>query len=257
MSLPPSNPDGRKVYPIEGGLVRPVPPQRPAPPQGAVVMSATQAEDLTRRLTMANMALRRGDTPEARRLAEELAQAYPQAAAAHEAVGDALAAAGDHPGAIRAYKQALAVEPGRPTAEMKLGRSAIRTTEMSRRARIGVAYPGMEGVAGAGKNEDDRRRATRMAVICSAIVPGLGQILTGRVLIGGILAAAYLLDSIIVFRHPATQAMMNSAFHARGSVPPSAGSELAWGFFALLLTGIWVFGMIDAARNVGESGSVV
>lgn len=202
-------------------------------------------EDLTRRLTAANIQHRRGQSDLARQQIEEALSEYPHSASAHELYGDILQALSRNSAATEAYEAAIREEPGRVTAEAKLARLTLRDNEDRTRAKVGVAYAGEERPAFATQTADGAGGRFSPA-LASAVIPGLGQVLRGEYVKGIALAVIYLVTILIWAALPDARQMLGSALHVRGTAAagPGIGTLLtsAAGF------GVWLYSIVDARK---------
>jgi len=234
----------------------PEPIARPRVPRSAGHSRHLDTEDLTRRMTAANIQYRRGQTDLARQQIEEALAEFPQSASVHELYGDILQSLSRNTEAAEAYEAAIRLEPGRVTAEAKLARLTLKDNEDRTRAKVGVAYAGAERpvfatqtAAGAGGRFSP--------AIASAVIPGLGQVLRGEYVKGGVLAVVYVATILIWASLPDARQMLSSALHVRGSIPagPGIGTVIA----SLVGFGVWLYAILDAKRapaaQTGDTGS--
>lgn len=229
----------------------PSPPRRPppTPPRPAPTRDFAQEEQAARLLTVASIQFRRGQTAEAEKAVQELLQTRPTDAAAHELLADIRLSRHDFAGAQTALQAALAAEPGRVTAEAKMGRVALRRTEQQRMESLGVAYAAsntaLMRLAGGS------RKSSQWAAFGSALIPGLGQYVNGETTKGIVLAAVYFLGLAVMGLLPDTRGLADQisrlflpSIRAGRAAPPVSG--LAW-FLLFLLFADWLYAVIDAA----------
>lgn len=201
------------------------------------------AEDLTRRLTLASIQFRRGQTQQAKQELDTLLAFYPQSAQAYELQGDLLASEGNAAGAQEAYEAALRCEPGRVTAESKMARLTLRKTEETRRAELGVAYAGAETPSFAAANPDSGRNLMK-AVIASAIFPGLGQIVQGEFIKGLIIVGATIIVSLVWFTLPDFRAVLRLLSHPQ-VIPSNLGTGFGTMACGTIGTVLWLYSLVD------------
>lgn len=152
-------PTVRPIQPEQPEQEEPLPPP-PSPEQLA------QADALIRQAKVAQM---RGNRDEAISLLKQAEAAAPGASAVLEAVGDELLASGKVSDARKYYRKASKADPSNVSAERKFAELVFRSDASA--ATIHLAES--EVVANA-----------RSAAILSFFVPGLGQIVRGRVATG-------------------------------------------------------------------------
>ncbi|MDQ2799308.1 MAG: E3 binding domain-containing protein, partial [Armatimonadota bacterium] len=207
------------------------PPPRSTPAKTPPPLALSEAEQVNRLLSTANIQLRRGQIAEAERAINESLTLRPNDPGALELRGDAQIARDDYTAACESFRAALAVQPSRATAEAKLARAILRQSEQQRRKTLGVAYAASEttilGRGGAG----NRKGAARISVFASAFLPGLGQILSGQYVKGGILAAIYGLSLLLLGFLPDTRDF--ALAHAGGHRADASPGGLFWFCLAL------------------------
>lgn len=213
----------------------PFPPVRPAP---SARPDSAADEHIARLLTTASIQLRRGQTADAEKAVQEILTRQPGDAAAHELLGDIRLARGDFDGAGAAFKQALEIEPRRATAEAKLARATLRQTETQRVKDMGIAYAGAEtNLVG----EGEAGKSSRLPLVGSLLLPGLGQMVNGQFVKGGLIMAVYFVGMALLYPHAADLAHLFVPRHSRPASP------LLWLSLALLLAD-WIYAVADAAR---------
>ena len=213
------------------------PPPEPARPRPAAPRNYLAQEEARRLLTTAHVHLRRGQTAEAERVAQEARAKLPDDAEPEELLGDIRLAQGNFDEAQAAYRVALVKEPGRATAEAKLARATLRHSETQRKAKIGVAYASSGASLIRSGGEDDPARRTRQAV-ASAFLPGLGQIMGGAYVKGGILAGVYVLGWLLFG--------LTADRHTLTGLTGLPLCALA------LMTLDWLYAVVDAAVRAGH-----
>lgn len=240
---------------------RPLPPGRPLPPPAGPpgrpltppAGRSADDEEAERLLTRANIQLRRGLTSEAEAAVHSLLAKRPKDAGAWELLADIRLLRGDLPGTQQALRTSLGAQPGRATAEMKLGRAVLQASERERMQTMGMAYAASD--ASLVRFGGGGGRGAQWAAVGSALIPGLGQYVNGEVIKGIVVAAVYFLSLLLLSLLPDTQNLLHSIAgvaaggHSRRG-GPAAGSGVS--FLAvllfLLMTAAWVYGIVDAAR---------
>lgn len=231
----------------------------PRPKAGSARLPRADAEDMTKRLTLASIQFRKGQPGLAIAQLEELLELYPNAASAHELLGDIYASAPpvnqpadaassyspyDPVKAQQAYEQALALEPGRVTAESKLARLTLRDRESRLKSELGIAYAGADAPVFASAGSAGSRGLT-LSLVATALLPGLGQILRGEYLKGGAIVAGYLITVLIWAALPESREVLGSLFRVRNSHPAPVGSGFAGGALLTLSSAIWLYALVD------------
>ena len=208
------------------------PPPRPIPPRPVPIRPKRDyaaEEEAARRLTDAQILLRRGLVADAEAAAKALLADRPQEAGASELLGDIAESRGDWDAAIAAYQSALASEPGRASAEAKVGKTVLRRAEMQRQKTLGVAYAATDTSL---MRRTGGERSGWMIVLGSAVCPGLGQIVQGQTVKGAILAGLYLLGIVLL-----------TLVHGTGH---SFFTPAFW-IVSVVLTGDWLYAVADAS----------
>lgn len=171
---------------------RPIPP-RPAPTRAKRDFAAE--EEAERRLNAARIQMRRGLVSEAEAAVNAILTDRPADAGAYELLGDIEELRGDWDAAIAAYQNALTHEPGRASAEAKVGKAVLRRAELARQKSLGVAYAAADTSL---VRRTGGERSGVMIILGSAICPGLGQIVQGQTVKGAILVGIFLLGIVLL-----------------------------------------------------------
>lgn len=153
-----------------------------APLKEATASEIEQAENLIRQARVHAM---RGDRDGAKRLLDQAAELAPGSATVLEALGDELREQKRNKQAIEYYAKAMALGPKNVALEKKhaeLTFSALAATQA-----FSVSASDLEAVASA-----------KASVIMSLLVPGLGQIVAGRVATGLTFLAGWLTSWVFV-----------------------------------------------------------
>ena len=202
---------------------------RPLPPSARPTRDYAAEEDYNRRVTAANIQFRRGLVSEAEASAKALLAEKPADAAAAELLGDIAETRGDWDTAIACYQAALTSEPGRATAEAKIGRSVLRRAEQQRQKTLGVAYAATDASL---MRRSGGERSGWLVVAGSAVCPGLGQIVQGQTIKGGVMAGVFLLGIVLLTQvHGTGHAYFTPAF---------------WTVLVLLAAD-WIYAVADAS----------
>ncbi len=213
-------------------LPRPSPAPRPTPPRPAPVRPKRDfaaEEEAERRLNAARIELRRGRIAEAEAAVKAFLADRPQDAGAFELLGDIEETRGSWDAAIAAYQNALASEPGRASAEAKVGKAVLRRAEQQRQQTLGVAYAAADTSL---VRRTGGERSGLWIIAGSAICPGLGQIVQGQTVKGAVLVGIYLLGVVLL-----------TLVHGSGH---SYFSPAFW-VVSLVLAGDWLYAIADAA----------
>ena len=173
---------------------RPVsPPSRPTPPRPKRDYAAE--EEAGRRLTAAHIDLRRGRFAEAETAVQAILADWPEEGGAWELRGDIEEARGNWDAALAAFQSALTHEPGRASAEAKIGKAVLRRAEQQRQKTLGVAYAATDTSL---VRRTGGERSGWLVIAGSAVCPGLGQIVQGQTLKGSILVGVFLLGVVLL-----------------------------------------------------------
>ena len=152
----------------------PAPPDPPPPPAKHPPLPRppkrdwAAEEDAARRLQNIQFQIRRGQTADAETALKALLAERPQDAGASELMGDVQAGRGEWDAAQESYKAALTREPGRASAEAKIGRLALRRAEQQRQKTMGVTYAAQDAAMMRGSGDT---RSGWPAIVGSALCP--------------------------------------------------------------------------------------
>ncbi len=233
----------------------PRPPRPLAPGHSLPTPAGRSADDdeAERLLTRANIQLRRGLTAEAEAAVHSLLAKRPQDAGAWELLADIRLSRGDLPGAQQALRSSLQSQPGRATAELKLGRAVLQASERERMQTLGMAYAASD--ASLIRFDGGGGRGALWAAVGSALIPGLGQGVNGEVVKGIVVASVYFLSLLLLSLLPDTHTLLHSIAGmaaggraGRGGSARGGGVSILAGLLFLLMTAAWVYGIVDAAR---------
>ncbi|MGI4790041.1 MAG: tetratricopeptide repeat protein [Janthinobacterium lividum] len=189
-------------------------------------------EEAGRRLTAAHIQLRRGLVSDAEAAVKALLADRPTDAGAHELLGDIQEGRGDSAAAFKSYQAALESEPGRSTAEAKIGKAVLRRAEVQRQETLGVAYAATDTSL---VKRTEGERSGWLVVAGSAVCPGLGQIVQGQTVKGAVLVGIFLLGVVLL-----TQ--------LHGSSGRSYFTPAFW-IVSVALAGDWLYAVADAAAS--------
>jgi tetratricopeptide (TPR) repeat protein len=211
-----------------------LPPRRsaPRPHPTRPVRDYAAEEEYARRLTAAHIQLRRGLVSEAETAAQALVAERGTDAGASELLGDIAEMRGDWSAAIAAYQAALESEPGRTTAEAKIGKAVLRRAEGQRQETLGVAYAAADTSL---VRRTAGERSGWLVIAGSAICPGLGQIVQGQTVKGAILAGIFLLGIVLL--------TLLHGGSGRAYFSPAFLTVL------VLLAGDWLYAVADASAT--------
>ncbi len=226
-------PDPAAPDPASPGAALPAgprPPARPAPTRPKRDYAAE--EEAGRRLTNAHIQFRRGLTSEAEASVGAILAERPADAAAHELLGDVLAAKGDWEAAGASYQAALTHEPGRASAETKFGTATLRRAERERQEKLGVSYAAADTAM---VRREGGARGAWPVILGSLICPGLGQVVQGQTVKGAILIGIFLLGLLLL------------AWLPHGGSGRSYFGPAFW-LVTALMTADWLYAVADAVQ---------
>jgi len=152
-------------------------------------------EEWNRRVTAANIQFRRGLLSEAEAAAKLLLAEKPSDAGTHELLGDIAESRGEWDAAIASYQAAVAAEPGRATAEAKVGKAVLRRAEQQREKTLGVAYAATDASL---MRRTTGERSGWLVIAGSVVCPGLGQLVQGQTVKGAVLVGIFLLGVVLL-----------------------------------------------------------
>ena len=208
---------------------RPVPSPRPIPARPKRDYAAE--EEVGRRLAAANIEIRRGRVAEAEAAVQAILADRPADAGAFELLGDIEETRGNWDAAIAAYQNALTHEPGRASAEAKVGKAVLRRAEQARQKSLGVAYAATDTSL---VRRTAGERSGVMIILGSVVCPGLGQIVQGQTVKGAILVGIFLLGIVLLtLVHGSGHSYFTPAFWA----------------VSLILAGDWIYAVADASAS--------
>ena len=203
-------------------------------------------EEASRALTQAHLQFRRGQLSEAELAVQSLIAAKPSDAGAMELLGDIRQAQNDLLRALESYQAALKIEPGRPTAETKLGRATLRAAEQQRMKTLGVAYAASETGLVRSSVGGQNKRSSKFQVLGTALCPGLGQIISGQYLKGGILVGVFLLGLSLL----AALSNPSPALAEHSGTPIFSAAD--WLVVGVIVVD-WVYAVTDSALAVSRT----
>ena len=207
----------------------PRPRPRPVPPSMRPKRDYAAEEEWSRRVTAANIQFRRGLLAEAEAAAKLLLAEKPSDAGTHELLGDIAESRGEWDAAIASYQAAVAAEPGRATAEAKVGKAVLRRAEQQREKTLGVAYAAADASL---MRRTTGERSGWLVIAGSMVCPGLGQIVQGQTVKGAVLVGIFLLGVVLLTQvHGAGHSYFTPAF---------------W-IVLVLLAADWLYAVADAS----------
>lgn len=219
----------------------PEPTPRPAPrPQarpGAIPGPAGPAKvEAEQRIREANLLRMRGQVAAAERELMRAIELSPGDAQAFEMLGDVQRQAGRAADALKSYTRAseLPAAPGtRASLESKMARMALESNR---------------GAVGAIGNAALLSGNAAIPVVSSAVMPGVGQMISGRTILGVIIFLAWVTSLILIFELPASRnAIADVMNQIRGGPPPSVGAgAILLLVLCLINVGTWLYSVVDA-----------
>ena len=153
-------------------------------------LSYEQEREVERLLRTANLQRLRGQWIDAEDACREALSIAPKDADIREMLGDILHECGKLDMALAEYRSALEICPEKVSLEMKFAKVTLEIGERERERAIAqdmIENPQRYTV---------RERSPVMALIWSAIVPGLGQFYNGELIKAGVIWAVLLLSAI-------------------------------------------------------------
>lgn len=219
-------------------------PRRPepsvdTPPPAPTSEQLAEAEDLLR---LSHLAKVRGDIKESDRLLDRALEVAPGSAQVLEEVGDRQVEQRKLRAAKESYAAALAVEPGRASAERKYGETVLALQMVLDPSRI------------LGEIEDDDSYVGAKALpVLSFLVPGLGQIVNGE--IGKGLTMLFVWGGSIVLT-----GMMSDQFRAFGSLLSGGGQFNGLAFlplFSVFMAFAWSVGDAASTAKLKEKRNII
>jgi tetratricopeptide (TPR) repeat protein len=185
-------------------------------------------------LREANIHRLRGQTLEAEERCRAALELQPEEATALEMLGDLLRERGRLDEAAEQYQSAIAAAPERLSAERKFAELTLELAERQRlrdQAAFLLSNP---------PSTVQQRRNVTLALLLSAIFPGLGQFYNQQWLKGCILAVA-----VLICLGLGGDALLRLVFTIASARPAGAVSQ--WGaWFGFLGFVFWLYAVIDA-----------
>ncbi len=229
----------------------PTPPP-PSPEEKKPVLSDIERDrERDRLLTLANVHRMRGQLADAREtLKKAIALSEAQSAGdapIHEMLGDILAADEKWDDAKDAYNTAHVLDPARASAERKFAQMTLRAADAkAERALLDAQLRGELPPAGAAPIHG--KRASSLAFLLSALMPGAGQLYNGQTVKGLICLGIYALSLIVVFFSPGGSEFLEGivlfAVPMKGRLPSEPSPLLLTFFLAGVV--IWIYAVLDA-----------
>jgi hypothetical protein len=134
----------------------------------------------------------------------------------------------------------------------------LRRSEDERLSALGVAYVGSDAGRLRGTSTD-KRRHRGLAIFGSLIFPGIGQLVNEEYIKGVVLMALTLVSLGLYTVSPDVGSLQQ---HLRIDLASASGSTTAvpevprfsWLFWvtSVLMTGVWLYALIDAASNASR-----
>lgn len=178
----------------------------------------------------------RGQLAAAERELMRAIELAPNDAQAFEMLGDVQRQAGRAADALRSYTRASelpAAAGTRASLESKMARMALESDT---------------GSAGALDNAALLTGNVVIPVVSSAVMPGVGQMLSGRYLRGGIIFVVWVTSLILAFTLPQTRDILDGLKDQLNGAPQASTGHLLLTLVLLLISvAAWIYGMVDAA----------
>jgi hypothetical protein len=227
----------------------------------AALSPEAKNDELQRLLTRANVERMRALLVPAKKTLEEalpLAIAIGPLAIAQvqEQRGDLLAMEERWREAQGCYAEARKADPARAVIEKKYAEMAVRLADEAAMARLGDVMLRGDSLGEILTEPRQGKRNAFAAMLASALVPGLGQILAGQLIKGGIVMGVWLLCLAWIGLGPdresftATLTGMINPAAARG-LPKQVGS-LTW-LAAVGIVVTWLYSVFEAPLSAGKT----
>lgn len=260
---------GGKILAAQGAGGRSVavaePVKLPLDPKLAALSQEAKQNELQRLLTRANVERMRALIIPARKTLAEalpLAEAIGPNAVAQvsEQQGDLLAMEERWAEAQACYARAKAADPSRAVAEKKYAEMAVKLADEEAMTRLGDVMLRGDSLGEILTDPRAGKRNAFLAMLTSALVPGLGQILAGQLLKGGIVMGIWLICMAIMGLSPEKDAffgMLTGVFNPGAAEKlPKDVSGLTWfAVSGIVLT--WVFAVFEAPLAASKTQALV
>lgn len=199
-------------------------------------------------ISQANVLRLRGQIAEALDMCEQAVKVDPECAAAWEMLGDMRQEAGRMEEAKSAYEKATAIEPGRVSAERKFAECTLAL------ANLKMQQDEWKRMVEGGEKIYMPKRNQGIALLLSALMPGLGQIYNGEFVKAGALMGLTMIGWIVIFASPdgghVVQNMLKLFFAPPGSVSGVGMSPLIVSTL-LSVIALYFYGLLDAVYRAG------
>lgn len=204
--------------------------------------SYEQEHEIERLLTLANIQRNRGQLTEAEDACRKALEISPRNVGALEMLGDILNDCGKFDMALCEYKSALGALPGNAVLETKIAKVILEIAEREREKAIA------QDMLDNPHKYTARRRNPLLALICSSVVPGLGQLYNGELVKAVIICGTFLLFilSYALFQPPYPQRIDNIQMF----IISTNEFVLVLGMLAFIA---YVYGLIDAPFAADKS----
>ncbi|MGC4045817.1 MAG: zinc ribbon domain-containing protein [Armatimonas sp.] len=237
----------------------------PLDPKLAALSPDGKQTELQRLLTRANVERMRALLVPAKNTlaeAQPLAEAIGPIAIAQvaEQQGDLLAMEERWAEAQERYAVAKSADPSRSVAEKKYAEMAVKLADEQALARLGDVMLRGDSIGEILTDPRAGKRNAFLAMLTSALVPGLGQMLAGQFIKGGIVMAIWLACMAIIGLSPDKDAffgMLTGVFNpnAAKGLPKEVGLMSWVAIGGILLT--WVFAVFEAPLGASKTQALV
>jgi tetratricopeptide (TPR) repeat protein len=228
MTEPPSRPPLAEQLPDDPPVV-----QAARRVSHAAPANSKEVEDLLRQ---ANLLRVRGDLAGAVRELRKAVEINPSAGAVHEMLGDILIKAGDAAQALESYLAAQS-NGGGPALEAKIARIIVKRD-------AGRSSSGDEALI---------RGSGALPIVASALVPGVGLILTGETRSASISLIGWLATLGLMLGVPAIREALPYPIGG-GMAHTSSGASFLALFLGLANLGFYVYSLVETARVAKPEG---
>ncbi|MHB0999956.1 MAG: DUF5683 domain-containing protein [Armatimonadota bacterium] len=204
-------------------------------------LSYQQQQDLDRLLALANVQRLRSQFVDAEDTCRKALEIAPEDVQIREMLADILQERGMIDDALKEYKAAMELAPGKASLETKYAKLIIEIAERERDRAIA------QDMINNPRKYTTRKRNAGLAMLCSAIVPGLGQFYNGEMIKAGVIFGVFLL---FVGIWASLQTGYNNIGSMQDLISTTSPIVLILGFIAGF---VYIYGIFDAAIMAGKS----
>lgn len=201
-------------------------------------LSIEQEQALNRCLSMANLQRVRGQLADAEDSCRKAIEMAPNDASIREMLGDILYECGKLDAALVEFKGALQIVPGKESLEKKFARVTLDIGEREYQKALAE-----DMVNNPKQYQMGRKRSAGMAILCSMLVPGLGQLYRREYVKAAVIFGVTMLLFPLVLA--LTQFMNPGGYHSIRDFVFDF-KVLLFGALAVLT---YIYGVIDAASQ--------